>query len=251
MYGITKNPANNKYMMVMRYVKYNSLRRVISNNFKELTWNRKINILNNILDGLNNIHKMDLMHKDFHSGNIVNETLAVSYITDFGLCKPVTENNPENIYGVIPFMAPETLSNGTYTKASDIYSFGMIMLEVLTSYPPYYNISHDENLTISICKGQKPEIKCIIPDLLKNIMEKCWDTEPQNRPTAEELHIQFKNFIYDPNDIKTKELKKQLKKTDKLNKNFIPYDISKMHHKAIYTSRLITTLTTLSKIQGK
>ncbi|RHZ74612.1 hypothetical protein Glove_220g53 [Diversispora epigaea] len=70
------------------------------------------------------------------------------YITDFGLCKPVTENDPEKIYGVIPYMAPETLSRGEYTQASDIYSFGMVMLEVLTSYPPYYNIPHNENLAM-------------------------------------------------------------------------------------------------------
>jgi serine/threonine protein kinase len=137
---------------------------------------------------------MGLMHKDFHSGNIVNQTLTLSYITDFGLCKPVSENDPENIYGVIPYMAPETLSRGEYTQASDIYSFGMVMLEVLTSYPPYYNIPHNENLAMDICEGLKPEIKCEIPQFLKEIMEKCWNFEPLNRPTAEELKSQLEDY---------------------------------------------------------
>ncbi|RHZ84549.1 hypothetical protein Glove_79g6 [Diversispora epigaea] len=187
---------------------------------------------------------MGLMHKDFHSGNIVNQSLTLSYITDFGLCKPVTENNPENIYGVIPYMAPETLSRGEYTQASDIYSFGMVMLEVLTSYPPYYNIPHDVNLVIKICEGLKPEIKCEIPQFLKEIMEKCWNFEPLNRPTAEELKSQLEKYLSDDNEIR-KQVNKQINVANKSNKNFIQYDPFKMHPEAIYTSRLVSKLTKL------
>ncbi|RHZ81784.1 hypothetical protein Glove_117g439 [Diversispora epigaea] len=182
------------------------------------------------------------MHKDFHSGNIVNQTLTLSYITDFGLCKPVTENDPENIYGVIPYMAPETLSRGEYTQASDIYSFGMVMLEVLTSYPPYYNIPHNENLVMDLCEGLKPEIKCEIPQFLKEIMEKCWNFEPLNRPTAEELKSQLEKYLSDNNEIR-EQVNKQINVTNKSNKNFIQYNPNEMHPKAIYTSRLISKLT--------
>ncbi|RHZ86170.1 hypothetical protein Glove_54g140 [Diversispora epigaea] len=235
-YGITKNPTENEYMMVMDYTAYGSLRNLLNDNFKKLTWRRKYNILSSIVIGLTNIHEMGLMHKDFHSGNIVNQNLTLSYITDFGLCKPVTENNSENIYGVIPYMAPETLSRGEYTQASDIYSFGMIMLEVLTSYPPYYNIPHNENLAMVICEEFKPEIKCEIPQFLKEIMEKCWNFEPLNRPTAKELKSQLEKYISDDNEIR-KQVNKQINVANKSNKNFIQYDPNEMHPEAIYTSR--------------
>ncbi|RHZ77114.1 hypothetical protein Glove_185g72 [Diversispora epigaea] len=150
-YGITKNPTKNEYMMVMIYAKYGSLRNLLE---------RKIEILLTIVNALTNIHEIGLMHKDFCSGNIVNQALTLCLITDFGLCKPVSENDPEKIFGVIPFMAPETLSRGEYTQASDIYSFDMVMLEVLTSYSPYYNISHDVNLAMKICEGEiKKQVK--------------------------------------------------------------------------------------------
>ncbi|RHZ88206.1 hypothetical protein Glove_25g25 [Diversispora epigaea] len=180
---------------------------------------------------------MGLMHKDFHSGNIINQNFALSYITDFGLCKPVTENEPENVYGVIPYMAPETLSRGEYTKASDIYSFGMVMLEVLTSYPPYYNIPHNENLAMGICEGLKPEIKCEIPQFLKEIMEKCWNFEPLNRPTAEELGSQLGKYDYRCNNEIRKQVNNQINVANKSNKNFIQYDPNVKHSEAIYTSR--------------
>ncbi|RHZ84252.1 hypothetical protein Glove_84g94 [Diversispora epigaea] len=241
-YGITKNPTKNEHMIVMKYAEYGSLRNLLNNNFVKLTWKVKYNILSEVLTGLLNLHEMGLMHKDFHSGNIVNQNLTLSYITDFGLCKPVSENDPENIYGVIPFMAPETLSRGEYTKASDIYSFGMVMLEVLTSYPPYYNIPHDENLAMGICEGLKPEIKCKIPQFLKEIMEKCWNFEPLNRPTAEELKSKIKEYISDDDEIR-KQVNKQINVANKSNKNFIQYDPNDMHPEAIYTSRLISKLT--------
>ncbi|RHZ48660.1 hypothetical protein Glove_543g131 [Diversispora epigaea] len=235
-YGITKNLTKNEHMMVMNYAEYGSLRNLLNNKFKKLTWKKKYNILSKVIIGLTNIHEMGLMHKDFHPGNIVSQTLSLSFITDFGLCKPVTENNPENIYGVIPYMAPETLNRGEYTKASDIYSFGMVMLEVLTSYPPYYNIPHNENLAMGICEGLKPEIKCEIPQFFKEIMEKCWNFEPPNRPTAKELRSQLEKYISDDNEI-TKQVNKQINAANKSNKNFIQYDPNVKHSEAIYTSR--------------
>ncbi|RHZ78325.1 hypothetical protein Glove_166g227 [Diversispora epigaea] len=152
------------------------------------------------------------MHKDLHSGNVVLESLTDPYITDFGLCKPVlqnfTENEQNKTYGVIPYTAPEIFIGEEYTWASDVYSFGMIMLEVFTSYPPYYNTPHDINLVMSICKGQKPEIKIEIPQLLKDLMERCND-----------------------------ELNKQIKEIEELNKNFIQYNPNEVHPQAKYTSR--------------
>ncbi|RHZ84483.1 hypothetical protein Glove_81g67 [Diversispora epigaea] len=240
-YGITKNPSKNEYMIVMDYAKYGSLRKLLNKKFKKLTWYKKSWILTTIAYGLANIHGKGLMHKDFHSGNVVNQDLIKCYITDFGLCKPVTENDPEKIYGVIPYMSPETLSRGEYTQASDIYSFGMVMIEILTSYPPYYNIPHDANLVMGICKGLKPEIKCEIPQFFKEIMEKCRNFEPFNRPTAKELEIQFDKYCSTLH--KNDEWKKQVKAVDESNKNFIQYDPNKMHPEAIYTSRLVSELT--------
>ncbi|RHZ44629.1 hypothetical protein Glove_715g9 [Diversispora epigaea] len=226
-YGITKNQTENECMMVMNYAKYGNLRKVLNDKFKKFTWKKIYNILFEIVIELTNIHEMGLMHKDFSS----------CYITDFGLCKPVTENDPENIYGVIPYMVPKTLSKGEYTQASDIYSFGMVMLEVLTSYPPYYYILHNENLAIGICEGLNPEIKC-------EIMKKCWSFEPLNCPTAKELKSQLESYYYNDNIEIRNQVNKQVNAANKSNKNFIKYNKNKIHPEAIYTSRHLPFLKT-------
>ena len=86
----------------------------------------------------------------------------------------------------------------------------MVMLEVLTSYPPYYNIPHNENLAMGICERLKPEIKCEIPQFLKEIMEKCWNFEPFDRPTAKELKSQLDKYASKDEEIR-KQVNKQVK----------------------------------------
>src|SRR4051812_46623277 len=77
------------------------------------------------------IHKLNLIHGDFHNGNIL---CAMYYkgitISDLGLCRPVNQPITNEIYGVLPYIAPEVLRGKAYTKAADIYSFGIIMWEM-------------------------------------------------------------------------------------------------------------------------
>ncbi|RIB13974.1 kinase-like domain-containing protein [Gigaspora rosea] len=165
----------------MQYAKQRSLRKLLDSKYNELDWNFKIAILYYITYGLKTIHEAKLVHKDFHSGNIVNENMFSSFITDFGLCKPVSQDtSSKGIFGVLPYIAPEVLYGEKYTMESDIYSFGIIMSEVFTGYRPYYDIPHDCSLVTQICLGRRPEIRCEVPQLLLDLMNECLDAEPQN-----------------------------------------------------------------------
>src|SRR5579871_5313910 len=144
--GITKDPKTNNFMMVMEYVNNGSLRQHLNNNFNSLNWTDKLRSLYYITHGLTTIHEKGLIHRDFHCGNILNnnyynfEYVYVQYkitkITDLGLCKPVnttSQSNDKQIYGVLPYVAPEVLKGKEYTQASDIlYGFGIIAFEVCT-----------------------------------------------------------------------------------------------------------------------
>src|SRR5207247_7057057 len=80
---------------------------------------------------LRKIHEKNYIHHDLHSGNIFSYDTITNVIGDLGLCQQAVDkkDNPNKIYGVIPYMAPEVLSKKLYTKESDIYSFGMIILQ--------------------------------------------------------------------------------------------------------------------------
>ncbi len=69
----------------------------------------------------------------------------------------------KSTYGVLPYMTPEILWGQNYDKASDVYSFVIIMYEVISGLPPYHDVSHDKNLAIKICEGLRPKFNIKVP----------------------------------------------------------------------------------------
>ncbi|GBB86458.1 hypothetical protein RclHR1_01290002 [Rhizophagus clarus] len=239
LYGFTKNQDTHKYMMVMDYANEGNLRRNLTKIIKN-NWIQKLNILYQIISGLNNIHNQNFIHCDFHDGNILNHGKGKVYISDLGLCQPAKSLlKKKGIYGVIPFMAPEVLRGKSYTPASDIYSFSMIMWEFTSGIPPFNNKAHDLQLSLSICRGERPEIIENTPPCYVDLMKKCWNEDPSKRPSASEVESIIRNWVYySPYDINAKELKSNIME-------FINAPIehknlaAKSHPQAHYTSRIL------------
>ncbi|RIB26177.1 kinase-like domain-containing protein [Gigaspora rosea] len=129
---------------------------------------------------------------------ILNENATVT-ITDFGISRPVNEtlDDERRIYGVLPFIAPEVLLGEEYTKAADVYSFGMIMLEVISGEPPFFDYNFDENLAYWICDKehpQRPQIPDYVPDPYVALIRRCWNSNPQERPIATDMRKQFQHW---------------------------------------------------------
>jgi serine/threonine protein kinase len=135
-FGITRDPITLNYALVLEYVK-NDLRLYLKQNYNSITWGQKLAIIKRICYVLHIIHDMDLIHKDLHPGNILID--GVILISDFGFCIPASKTLPDSakkIYGVMPYVAPEILHGEQHTLASDIYSLGIIMNEIITVTPP-------------------------------------------------------------------------------------------------------------------
>src|ERR1044072_9863221 len=175
-------------MIVMDYAENGSLKKNLSDIVKD-KWLLKLINLYTIVSGLNVIHQQKLVHCDFHHGNVLKAgSKFLLSISDLGLCKPIESLSKKNdIYGVLPFVAAEVLRGKSYTSASDIYSFSMILWEFTSGIPPFDDRAHDYNLSLSICKGERPEIIENTPQCYVSLMKKCWDPEPSKRPTVKIL----------------------------------------------------------------
>src|SRR6185437_7539696 len=82
-----------------------------------------------------------------------------------------------------------------YTSESDIYSFSMILWEFTSGVRPFNHKTHDLQLNLSICRGERPEIIKNIPKCYIQLMEKCWDSDPSNRPTIKMLENKISEWI--------------------------------------------------------
>jgi serine/threonine protein kinase len=259
-------------MMVLFYCEGGNLRNTLMN---DLNYSSKILYLTAIIHGLLNIHDSGKVHKDFHSGNILilfedfEDEDNQPVISDLGLCQPV--NNEEQsvkkgVYGVIPYIAPEVLRGYQYIQAADIYSFGIIMNELMSEEVPYNDIPHNHILAVKICKGFRPKISEDTPKLIVDLIIKCWDAKTENRPTAKELFQILKKYWNEIND-KNGEIYSQIKECEKIKENKLKNRTNEnksknlqIHPQAIYTSRLlnfenlpepVNSVDYLSSFQGK
>jgi len=228
-------------MMILQYFYKGNLRENLCNS-KSINYSEKLMVLHHIAIGLKGIHYAGKVHKDFHSGNILfGRNVSIS---DLGMCQPATYEElslkNDGIFGVLPYIAPEILRGYQYTKATDIYSFGIIMNEYLSGIIPFSGISHDYVLACNICKGFRPEIPKYIPKLFADLIMKCWDVKPENRPTVKEL-CRIINELRLKLDYKDDEIYCQIKECERFRQDqFINNSANtKIHPQAIYTSRLL------------
>ncbi|RIB22788.1 kinase-like domain-containing protein, partial [Gigaspora rosea] len=142
----------------------------------------KLLILASIANGLKIIHKEDLIHRDLHYRNILINN-KISYISDFGLSGTYDQvTTDKKIVGILPFIAPEILEGKPCTQKSDVYSFGIIMWMFTSGSSQFYNHKSDTDLQLDIRNGIRPQIIDGTPPCFINLMKKCWDTKPENRP---------------------------------------------------------------------
>src|SRR6266511_3570859 len=120
----------------------------------------------------------------------------------------------------------------------------MIMWEHTTGKKPFHDRPHDEYLMLDILKGERPKITDDTPEFYAELMKKCWDHNPENRPTAREIWDCLEEYYwYDDETEKKKEIiklaenkRQEIIKSEKFlldTKNY------KNHSKSFYTSRLL------------
>ncbi|GBC08827.1 hypothetical protein RclHR1_08400005 [Rhizophagus clarus] len=231
-YGITQDPVTKNYMMVLDYAEEGSLRNYLDKEYDKLNWDEKIDHMYDVTNGLEHIHENELIHRDLHIGNILKLKFNIA-ITDMGL-------------------SPEVLRGQNYTKAADVYSFGIIMYEIISGLPPYYDSGHDKNLAIKICKGLRPRFNIKVPQLIVYLIKRCLDANSLNRPIAREI----KDTLHEWQSQLAKlhkwryglaELRAQIQEANIINNsssnNSTPSSSLgssyKTHSEAVYTSRLL------------
>jgi serine/threonine protein kinase len=161
-------------------------------------------------------------------------------IGDLGLSQPANTVSNNEIYGVIPYIAPEIFKGDAFSKASDIYSMGMIMWELTTGCKPFANIEHDFGLMYDVIDGKRPKITEDTPEDFANLMKKCWNSNPKKRPSAkkvcENLNL-WANMEEDANQFnQAEEIRLELIKSKLLG----PEYNEKLHQKAIYISKSLS-----------
>ena len=155
-----------------------------------LKWNGKFCIASD----LQIIHSQNLIHRDLHSGNILQDNLYSAYIADLGLsisANIALKTESDKVCGILPYIAPEVLYGNPYTVESDIYSFGIIMWEIVSGKAVPFNYESRTQFQFQVHDGLRPTIIEGTPQHYIDLMKKCWDGNLKNRPSAAEIYEIF------------------------------------------------------------
>ncbi|KAG9300960.1 hypothetical protein G9A89_005018 [Geosiphon pyriformis] len=241
-YGITRDPFTKDYIMVSQLANKGNLHNYLCCFNEKLDWKTRIGMLRDIAAGLAMIHEANYIHCDFHSGNILRHgnNFDDTLVADLGLCRPanhVNQSQHSGTFGVLPYVAPEVFRGGEYTKAADIYSFGILMWEITSAQKPFMEFPHDTHLAFEICDGKRPIIVEGTPPCYVSLMERCWDSNPKERPTAKQIHKIVKSWHREKTNVSEFEVAEKYRLSQNANFKLSLNPVTIQHPHAFYASR--------------
>uniref|UniRef100_A0A673KVV4 Tyrosine-protein kinase n=1 Tax=Sinocyclocheilus rhinocerous TaxID=307959 RepID=A0A673KVV4_9TELE len=162
-----------------------------------------------IADGMAFIERMNYIHRDLRAANILVGDNLVCKIADFGLARLIEDNEYTARQGAkfpIKWTAPEAALYGRFTIKSDVWSFGILLTELVTKgRVPYPGMVNREVLE-QVERGYRMPCPQGCPESLHEMMQLCWKKEPDERPTFEYIQSFLEDYFtatepqYQPGD---------------------------------------------------
>uniref|UniRef100_A0A3Q4BZ67 receptor protein-tyrosine kinase n=1 Tax=Mola mola TaxID=94237 RepID=A0A3Q4BZ67_MOLML len=194
-------------MIITEYMENGSLDTFLKKNDAQFTVIQLVGMLRGIASGMRYLSDMGYVHRDLAARNILVNSNLVCKVSDFGLSR-VLEDDPEAAYttrgGKIPirWTAPEAIAYRKFTSASDVWSYGIVMWEVMSyGERPYWEMSNQDVIKAVEESYRLPgPMDC--PEALYHLMMDCWQRERTNRPKFDEIVCLLDKLIRNPSSLK-------------------------------------------------
>ena len=196
-FGITQTAP---YYIVMEFMAKGSLDKLLVDEEKQLTWERKLKLALNMAKGLAFLHLKEIVHRDMKSLNVLVGKNNEVKISDFGLAKvkqstrssyksKSNQKNGDGKLGTVPWKAPELFKlGGKHTTASDVYSLGIVLWEISTCQLPFLEAEDEIQISTHVSTGGRlPLDNEKTPSYYNDIIGKCWAQNASDRPTASQV----------------------------------------------------------------
>jgi len=184
-------------LIVQEYLPGGSLKGYLDKNTLSLAKACKYAL--DIICGMKYLHSKNVIHRDLKSENILlDEQCNKCKIADFGISQ-FSDGSVMTMQsrGTLRWMAPEVISKGLVDKKADVYSFGILLFELLTSKLPYSNQPDSviKNLEVYVTSGLRPSDDRI-PLQWQKLLDRCWNKDPKERPSFSEIETQINLEYY-------------------------------------------------------
>ena len=185
--------------IVTEFMKHNSLLEYLHGEGRSLKLPQLIEMASQVAAGMAYLEEQNIVHRDLTARNILVGENLICKVANFEMAREIDED----IYEVhtrqkfpIKWTAPEAAWYNRFTIKSDVWSFGIVLYEIITyGRFPYPNIMTNAEVLERIQQGYRMPRSMGCPDKLYDIMLDCWREEPANRPTFETLQWQLEEFF--------------------------------------------------------
>lgn len=193
---------SNPVMIITEYMENGSLDTFLRANDGKFQTLQLIGMLRGIAAGMSYLSDMNYVHRDLAARNVLVNSSLVCKIADFGLSREI--ENASDAYttrgGKIPvrWTAPEAIAFRKFTSASDVWSYGVVLWEVMSyGERPYWNWSNQDVIK-SIEKGYRLPAPMDCPEALYQLMLDCWQKQRTHRPTFSSITQTLDNLARQP-----------------------------------------------------
>lgn len=180
--GACKNPP--VFCIITEYLSGGSLRAFLHKlEHKSLHLQKLIEISLEIARGMAYIHSQGVIHRDLKPENILFDQDFCVKIADFGItCEEAYCDVLAEDPGTYRWMAPEMIRHKPYGRKVDVYSFGLLLWEMVTGTIPYEDMTPIQAAFAVVNKNMRPVIPVDCPAALRALIEHCWSSVPEKRP---------------------------------------------------------------------
>ncbi|XP_042498546.1 MAP3K epsilon protein kinase 1-like isoform X3 [Macadamia integrifolia] len=176
--------------IILEYVENGSLANIIKpNKFGPFPESLVAVYIAQVLEGLVYLHEQGVIHRDIKGANILTTKEGLVKLADFGVATKLTEadiNTHSAVVGTPYWMAPEVIEMSGVCAASDIWSVGCTVIELLTCVPPYYDLQPMPAL-FRIVQDERPPIPDHLSPEITDFLRLCFKKDAKQRPDAKAL----------------------------------------------------------------